>query len=150
MLERFQDYFEAIEVPQPLIERAEQICGAFDRLIERPVNGVFICDFFEPEGARRFTSVFLCTPSHIVELKNFAIAVDVDFTRLSDAEYLDITRNDLVDLDRPLPSTVMQVELRFKSATYHSMLSAARNNCRFLRDFAATHLMPNIGMARRV
>lgn len=48
MLEKFRDYFNAIDLPAPLIERSEQICNAFKDFIELPLHGVFISDFIEP------------------------------------------------------------------------------------------------------
>jgi hypothetical protein len=150
MLEQFRDYFNAIEMPNALIERAEQICGAFDPFIERPVHGVFVCDFFEPEGARRYTSLFLCTRWHLIELKNFVVAQNIDLTRLLDVVYLDIARNDLADLNQPAQGTTMRVEVRFKSAMLHAILAAARNNCDFLHQFTARHLIPRASFPPRV
>jgi hypothetical protein len=139
MLESFRDYFNAIDLPGPLIERTEQICGAFNPFIEQPVHGVFVSDFFEPEGARRYTSLWLRTPWHLIEAKNFVVAQNIDFTRLVDAEYVDIVRSDLADLDQPGPNTTMQVQVQFRS-NLHAVLTAARNNCRFLYDFTAKYL----------
>jgi hypothetical protein len=141
MLESFQDYLNTIELPRPLTERAEQICYSLTPFIDLPVQGFFVSDFFEPEGARRYTSFCLCTPTLLVEAKNFTIAHNVDFTRLSDVRYVDITRSDIVDLDNPGPDTTMTVQVRFALSNLQAVLTATRNNCRFLRDFVAQYLM---------
>jgi hypothetical protein len=38
MLEKFTDYFERIEMPKPLIAKAEAVCSTFRHFIAKPVQ----------------------------------------------------------------------------------------------------------------
>jgi hypothetical protein len=141
MLENFRGYFGEIEMPGPIVERAEQICTAFDQAIELPLEDVFVCDVFEAEGARRFTSLWLRTPSYFIEAKNFVVAQQIDFTTASGTDYVEFTRSDLVNLDQTGPGTTLHVTVQF-SVGMHGVLTAAHNNCRYLYVFATKHFMP--------
>jgi hypothetical protein len=141
MLENFHGYFFEIGLPNPMIQKAEQLCEAFAQAIGGPLQGAFVSDFYEKEGARRFTSLWLRTPTYIIEAKDFVSTSKVDFTEPTEVEWVEFVRNDLVPFDHAQTTTTLAVNVRF-SASIGGSLSAAHNNCQHLYNFALRNLMP--------
>jgi hypothetical protein len=136
MLGQFHDYFTSIQMPKPIIEKANQLCKVYAEFIAEPILNVVVCDLFETEGARRFTSLWLRTPNLFVEAKNFVSDYQMDFTNTDQVEWLEFVRSDLTDYSgETSPQTTLAVTVAFKQPL-HGRLHAAHNNCLHLYKFA--------------
>ena len=140
MLEPFHGYFQEIDLPGPLIVRAEQLCETFAQAIQGAPNRIFVNDFFY-EGARRYSSLWLFTERHIIEVKNFVVQQQLDFTRLADLNYVELIRSDLLPFDPAGRETTLHAQAKFKEGL-HANFSATGSNCRHLYDLVLTYLMP--------
>ena len=143
MLEQFQEYFTAIDLPQPIREKAEQLCQAYAGALPGPLEDVFISDAFEPDGARRYRSLWLKTPLHVMESHNFVVGYSMDFTALLGVQSAEFIRSDLVSFDDgpTTPATRLMVRVRFRNQL-EGHLQAAHNNCKYLYRFTVRNLMP--------
>ncbi len=141
MLQSFNDYFREIELPKPLIEKAQQICDVYAEAFEGPLTDLVVCDHFEPEGARRYTSLWLRLGRYVVEAKNFVTEQNIDFTLVDRLEYVEFVRSDLTPFDKHTsPRTTLHVTARF-SPGINGTLTASHNNCRYLYAFSIQNFL---------
>jgi len=144
MLEQFTEYFDEIELPQPMREKAEQLFQCFADAIASPLQSVFISDTFESDGARRYHAFWARTPLLVLEAKNFVAANNLDFTPLRNIEYTEFARSDLVSYESgpTTATTTLICTVRFSNSV-GGRLMAAHNNCKYLYRFARQNLLPS-------
>ena len=57
MLESFYDYFREIEMPRPIVDRAEQLCNEFALVLPNAIDRVLVTDLYDPQGVRRYVNL---------------------------------------------------------------------------------------------
>jgi hypothetical protein len=144
MLEPFANYFHQIEMPQPIIDRAEAICATFGRFIPGTPTAVFVADAYEqPTNARRYTSLWLFAGKTLMESKQFIVNSNLDFIPLDRVEYVELVGNGIDNLHGPFTAgSTLRVTIRFRE-NVGAILMAANNNCAFLSDFLANVIFTN-------
>jgi hypothetical protein len=146
MLEQFANYFQRIEMPQPIIDRAEAVCNTFRNYIPAPVTTVFVTDAYQqPEGARRYGNLWLFTGSKTMECKNFVVQTNIDLVTLTKVQRIEWNATELNDLHGP--STInsrLDVKVAFDLGLNGS-LTAVHNNCAPLADLVPQVFLPKLG-----
>ena len=155
MLERFTNYFERIEMPLPMIAKAEAVCSTFRHFIAKPVTAVFVSDDYElspeKENIRRYNSLWLFTEDKlIIECKKFVIESNMDFMHLEKVSYVEITTTQFDNLEGA--STIksrLVVSVKFGEsntglASVGGMFSARYNNCNYLFKFVKDVFWPRL------
>jgi hypothetical protein len=148
MLEQFAAYFHRIEMPQPIIERAEAVCNTFKEFIELPITAVFVSDAYEqPGGIRRYDSMWLLAGNNIMECKRFVVQTNIDAMRHNKIFHIEFTAIDLPDLRGP--STInsrLNVAIKLSDpGPTGGILTAAHTNCSPLVDFVIQVFWPPKG-----
>jgi hypothetical protein len=150
MLEQFMEYFQRIEMPQPLINRAEAVCGTFKEFIPPPITAVFVADGYEqPNPIRRYSSLWLLAGKNIIlEAKNFPVLTNMDVMRLNRVSYIEFTAVELNDLHGPTTiNSKLTASLKFdeaSSAAMGAVISASHNNCAELIRFLSLWPLPHL------
>ena len=155
MLEKFTDYFERIEIPKPIVAKAESICFTFREFISKPITHAFVTDDYEvtpeKENVRRYKSLWLVTEGGLLmECKKFVVESKIDFVRLKGVRYLEITANEFADLNGPSNiNSRLKVDVNFVTTDFglagsSGELGACHNNCGYLAKFVKDFFWPRL------
>jgi hypothetical protein len=147
MLATFTSYFQKIEMPKAVIERAEEICNTFSTFIPQPIEKVFVSDAYEqPSQIRRYDSLWLHAGGKVLESKKFLVSSNIDVVSLkTGVGYIEISAVELSSLGgSSTPKSVLKAEIMFRNQI-PATLSAAHSNCAFLAEFISAVFMPHLG-----
>jgi hypothetical protein len=142
MLERFQEYFRAIEMSQTLQQRAEQLCTEFVTLITGDVKKVFVSDGYDDEGVRRYHSLFLIYGDRLSELKDFVTTDNIDFINLSQTRIIEVKKYDLGILSGET-TIKSRMEINLMIGTDIGVeFRAVHKNCLYLWELMKSSFLP--------
>jgi hypothetical protein len=156
MLEKFMDYFERIEMPRPIIAKAESVCATFRPFISHPITTVVVTDDYEispeKENIRRYNSLWLHSKEDdlLMECKKFVVQSNMDFLHLKAVGYLEISANEFDDLDgKANLNSRLDVSVRFAltgggPSSSAGLLKACFNNCGYLSKFVREVFWPRL------
>jgi hypothetical protein len=142
MLETFYNYFRTIEMPDVTHERAEKLVREFRSLIGEPIDRVIVTDAYDPQGVRRYHSLWLSHGPVIMECKQFLISDNIDFLNLSSGvQWVELTKTELEDIEgQTTQKSVLRAQAMFRNilslpGAPGAVLHAVHNNCRYLALF---------------
>jgi hypothetical protein len=155
MLEKFVDYFGRIDMPKPIIAKAEAVCSTFRYFIAKPIKAAFVCDDYElsqeKEKIRRYNSLWLMTEDDlIIECKKFVVQSNIDFMHLKGVHYVELTATQLDDLDGASNiDSRLTVRVRFGETNVGvgptgGSFEACYNNCNYLSKFIKEVFWPRL------
>ena len=143
MLERFTEYFNRIEMPGPIVARAESVCNLFREVIQVPISDTFVTDGYQqPEGVRRYNNLWLVAGPNVFEAKSFPVQTNIDIIRLVTVKRIEWTAIELNDFRGP--STIrsqLDAKISFE-IPMGGQLTAVHNNCIQLFDFVCRTFVP--------
>jgi hypothetical protein len=100
MLENFRDYFRDIGMPDIAQQRAEKLASEFRSMIPGKTDHAFVSDGYDPQGVRRYFSLWMSSGHIIMECKDFLVSDNIDFLNMKDGvEYILVTKTELGDIE---------------------------------------------------
>ena len=79
MKKKFRTYLQSIELPKVLHKRVETICGFYNEACKEQIGDIFISDYIEQNGERKYGSLWLFSKKYTMEARDFASIDDFDF-----------------------------------------------------------------------
>lgn len=150
-LEKYQAYFEAIEIGSHERRRAEGIIREFDALTGGKfgdILDIFVGNYVSQPGNTEYDSLWLFAKGLLVEAQDFA---DSDQFRLiplrGNVSYFELKKRDFSFEDEPNRERIAQARMRVVlkiGSDIRCEINAARKNCQYLAQRVQHYVLPNI------
>jgi hypothetical protein len=127
----------------------EEVYAFYDGLLKEgglsgeEIQDIFVTDYVDAEGRRNYESLWLFTPSYVMEAKQFLSENNFDFTLLKDCVRLWRIKKRDYDFRKAEPESRMYLELSLAQGAA-CVLKASQENCDYLRDIFLKYILPNV------
>jgi hypothetical protein len=148
MLENFERYFEAIELPDAMLARVMAICREVEPIIGGAPDHLFISDMYDEEKIRRHQSLWFVHGTRICEAPQFVTGDQVDFCDLNlGLRYMEINKEAFLSNRKASLESKLTVTAHFNGEAY-MQLEGVSSNCSFLWEFITEVFSPHLGGPR--
>ena len=142
-IKKFAEYLESTGMTKTALARAEEVISFYVDNCPEKIERVFITDYVTEEGSREFESLWLFSPSLLMEASNFLSQDDFDFASVDTGITRLVTRKENYDFRQADGKSRLNVE--FSLGTQISgQLKASGRNCDYLRDVLKQILLPKL------
>lgn len=143
MEEKFDKYLPALDIVAPLRARIERIYKICASLCPDKLEDIFINEYPKENGSPNYGSLFLVSPSYLMEAKKFTMQDSFDITPLRNRVYYLEMRGFDYDFERATDRSRLFVTAKFE-AEIRVELTASKINCNFLKEFTFKYLKTNL------
>ena len=135
------EYFNAIGMEQPLVDRVSDLISLAENIWEISINDILITNYPTEEGRSMFEHLWMVSDSNILEAKNFISETDIDIAKICKINYIRIkTKN--YNFSKAENNSTMTI--RANTGRIEFNYKAYQDNCDFLYSFFKKYIKPNI------
>ena len=139
----FIEYFNAIGLKGLFLERAAEIVDFYKNLyIEEKLESVFISEYVEAKGDRRYENLWIFAERSVCEAKNFLLQDHFDSSPMRNSIIYWRISKENYNFKAATQQSRMVLEVEFAPHT-RGVFKASSENCDFLRKILTEHILPN-------
>ncbi len=132
MKDEFTEYLKTLGMTKPLLDRAESAFSFYAEVIADPIEDLFVSEYIDQDGSRKFESLWFFLPDAVLEAKSFASQDQYDYSPLQkELGYWEVKRKDF-DLKCGTEKSRLFLKVIFSGAGVSSItgdFKASGTNC---------------------
>lgn len=143
MKDSFKNYFETIQAPATLINRAEALISVSQSLFALEADDIFV-NTMKNKDQIEYSSLWIFAGDRLVECKEFLSKQDVDIVKLgSNLKYYNLVFDNFDNLENVNPQSTAKATLVCEE-NISSILYASGKNCEYLVELSKKYFIPNM------
>lgn len=147
MKPEFNQYLESIGITDVLQRRIDALMEGVVLAFGRPIENIFVTEYLDAEGARRYENLWCLSATDLMEAKNFVTEDDFDILPLYRNVFYVRIRKEQYDFKAATDKSRLHVHFRGGDIAFGGELKASQRNCDVLRDTVLRQLIANLRRA---